>query len=230
MTDLVLVTSAINTRFGKFSPEVRCSQTAATLESIVEKMPTADIHIVECSVPEVLDEHIDYLKNIANFTLDKWGTNDDVVNISQSNNWDLVKNYTEMLCTVYSLRKLDYLDYSRIFKLSGRYVLNDHFDYSAHDGAPVALSAKRPSHFTPGLVPSEYQYMSRLWSWQAELTPTIIGVYERAIVEMASQISGGKYLDIEHALYMFLPNNLIRELPVIGVQGQLGPNGITVMD
>ena len=43
-----VVTSAINSKFGVFSPEQRLTQTLDTIKSIKAKLPTAKIFVMEC--------------------------------------------------------------------------------------------------------------------------------------------------------------------------------------
>ena len=47
---------------------------------------------------------------------------------------------------------------------------------------------------------------------------------------MKKKLSEGKYIDIEHLLYQYLPESLVQEIQPIGVEGKLGPNGTLVKD
>jgi hypothetical protein len=74
----------------------------------------------------------------------------------------------------------------------------------------------------------ELQYMARLWSWPANLTEQIIQVYTDSLAYIGQRVSAGGYADIEHVLYKFLPTELVQELPVLGVEGFIAPNGVPI--
>jgi hypothetical protein len=72
--------------------------------------------------------------------------------------------------------------------------------------------------------------MSRLWSWPAGLSSEILNSYKTGFTYIKNQISRGRYCDIEHMLYKYLPEHLLSQVDSIGVEGLLGPNGILVKD
>jgi hypothetical protein len=45
---------------------------------------------------------------------------------------------------------------------------------------------------------------------------------------MAQRVANGGYADIEHVLYKFLPTDLVTEIPVLGVEGTIAPNGVAI--
>ena len=47
---------------------------------------------------------------------------------------------------------------------------------------------------------------------------------------MMTRLGEGGYIDIEHSLFACMPKELILELNTVGVEGNLGPNGILVKD
>jgi len=238
MQPAFLITSAINTKFGVFNTEQRIQQTINTIDSIKARVPNAWIYLVEMAgIPlqpaqqELIQPHV---KSVIDFSKDPV-----VQEIYKNENWDIVKNFTEMYCFRYALAALQKMestkDIDRIFKMSGRYLLNDNFKISKYlqpgldRKIVVAMTRKSqfPKEVTGGL---DRQYMSRCWSFDATLIAEIELVYGQMLAFMDQRLRAGGYVDIEHCLYKFLPTEKVIEEEVIGVQGLLGPNGTLVKD
>ena len=234
-----LLSSAVNTKFGIFNSQQRLQQTLETVSSIRSRVPTAKIILIEMGgIPltveqeNVLKESTDHL---INFNHDP-----SVVELYNStDNWDIVKNVTEVMCFSRALTTLyehtDLLDnVQRIFKISGRYTLTDDFDINYYEQYKnhhhIVVSKCRSSQFPFNLTRVEKQFMSRLWSWPSTLTPEIISVYNQGLIYIQERILDGGYCDIEHMLYKFLDHDKIIEKDLVGVSGNIGPNGAEVKD
>lgn len=236
MKHLFVVTSAVKTKFKVNSEEARLSQTLMTVRSILARVPDAMIVVIEASgIP--LDEYIvkaleDEIHYLINFSSDS-----NVQYIHDNNeSADVVKNLTEMMCFYRGLQMLRDSDLltgvNRVYKMSGRYLLNKDFNLSVHEQSSdkILLSNKYQTQFSEEQVGIPYQYMSRLWSWPIKYNEKIMVFYESAIKEFTDRIENKKYADIEHLLYLLLPGNLIQEVNPIGVSGKLGNSGIPVKD
>ena len=237
MSDLFVVTSAINTRFGAFNAEERLEQTRQTVASIRRRAPSAHVCLVEMAAIALEPGQRDELRSLVD-TLMEYGSLPAVSEIYHgTESWDVVKNATEVLCLRTFLQDygqiLQERAFDRIFKLSGRYVLGDAFQTVDYAGLRerIVFARRRPSQFpielTGGIAE---QYMSRLWSWPGPLTLTITEVYGRCLTHMFERFRSGGYCDIEHALFRFMPAALVSEVDQIGVSGRLGPNGRSVED
>lgn len=234
-----LVSSAINTKFGIYNSSQRLQQTLDTIASIKRQVPTAKIILVEMGgVPLTTDQTNSLtaaVDRVINFNSDPG-----VVELYNStDNWDVVKNVTEVMCFGRALKTLnehtDLLDgVQRIFKVSGRYTLDDSFDIGYYDQYKVqhhiVVSQSRPSQFSYALTNVERQFMSRLWSWPRDLTAEIIDVYDQGLVYIQDRILDNGYCDIEHMLYKFLDHNKVIEKDFVGICGNIGPNGAAVRD
>ena len=232
-----LITSAINTKFGVFNSEQRLQQTLDTIHSIRARVPDVKVFLIEMSAIPLEEAQRaafgPYVNDIVDFNDDQ-----DVKDIfNGSENWDWVKNATEVMCFSQALERLSELgafdDVDRIHKISGRYTLGDAFDLEVFEQNPDKIIIKVPmtSQFSAQLTGNiPVQYMSRLWSWPTDLTDTVIDAYQRGFTYIAERISQGGYCDIEHMLYKFLPQEHIHEIARTGVSGNIGPNGMRVDD
>lgn len=228
-----IVTSAVNSKFGIYNSDERLSQTIITLQNIKFRVPDAKIIVMECAGTPLTQKQSDLLEQHSDLVVD-FSNDSDVQAIYQSDNWDVVKNSTEIMCFGRTLRLCkndgDLEGYDRIHKMSGRYILNDDFDLEVYNQYPnkIIIGPKHKSQFPFQVTGIELQYMARLWSWPAEELDAIIKVYEDSLVYIGQRVSQGGYADIEHVLYKFLPTDRVQEIPMLGVEGFIAPNGVPI--
>jgi hypothetical protein len=228
-----VVTSAVNSKFGVYSPAARMQQTLTTLQNVRAKVPDCKIIVMECAGTPLTEAQSELIEEHCDLLLD-FSRDPDVQAIYQSDNWDVVKNSTEIMCFGRALRMCqddgDFAGLDRIHKMSGRYILNDEFDlavYEQHSNR-IIIGPKHQSQFPLEVTGIELQYMARLWSWPVDQTERVIQVYTDSLNYIGQRVSHGGYADIEHVLYKFLPQDLVTELPVLGVEGSIAPNGIAI--
>jgi len=228
-----VMTSAVNSKFGVYSPAARLQQTLTTITSIKSYIPDAKIIVMECTGTPLTDSQSDLLEERSDLLIDYSEDAEVQAIYNSTDNWDIVKNSTEILCFGKTLRLCledgDFDGCDRIHKMSGRYVLNSQFYptiplYEQHTDR-IIIGEKYKSQFPPGVTGIDLQYMARLWSWPADITERIIKVYEDSLYYLADRVKQGGYADIEHVLYKFLPADLVTEIPVLGVEGSIAPNG-----
>jgi hypothetical protein len=235
MNHAFIVTSAINSKFGVYTPAQRLEQTLATIASVRSRVPGVKIIVTEiCGEPLTADQE-SALDAAADILIDFTG-DAEVKAIYQSDNWDVVKSTTEVMCFARALKMCladgDLVGVDRVHKISGRYLLNDNFDLSRYNQLSnrIVTTRKHKSQFPLTVTGVELQYMSRLWSWPADITETIIDVYAKGLTYIASRVSDGGYCDIEHMLYKYLPSDLVTEVYPIGLEGAIAPNGAAVKE
>jgi hypothetical protein len=243
MKTLFLISSAIHTVHGVYSAEERLNQTIKTFESIKSKDPDARILLVESSSKEsITDAESDlmkpYVEGILNFHPDQQVQ--DITKMSEKN-WDVAKNLTELI--VFG-KALDFIirqqpalleGIDRVFKLSGRYILNENFNMAIHLDPKMQESyifaVRRASQFPPQVTGGlTEQVMSRCWSWPTVKTAMIFFRYNVMIEHFIGMLSQQKYVDIEHLLLKYFSGPYTVEIPIIGVEGNLGPTGNLVKD
>ena len=234
MNHLFLITSAVKTKFGKYDQEERVSQTWDTFKSIRKRVPDAQIVLIESSAIPVEKEILDDFREVVSFIVNMSGDKTLTHIRENTDNWDIAKNMSELLAFNSALKMLeeettifDHVD--RIHKLSGRYTLNENFNPRLYERFTdkIILPMRYKSQFTTELDNTNipFQYMSRLWSWPKSLHPVVKDFYKEAVDTFMQRLKEKSRVDIEHLLFLLLPNEHVREVPIIGVSGQLGQNG-----
>jgi hypothetical protein len=232
-----IVTSAINTRFGVFDTDTRLQQTIDTIHSIKARDGNAHITLVEMAAVPLTDAQKAELNKHIDILIDF--TNDDVVRrISLTDNWDIVKNATEMLCFRHALKLIQnsqevYKDVDRFVKVSGRYKLNENFKPAMFKKVKdkIVFAKRKQSQFPPQVTGGQAeQFMSRCWSFPATQIANIENQFHAMLMCMETILQSKGYIDIEHLLCLYTDPALVHEVEVIGIEGQIGPNGTQVID
>jgi len=235
----VMITSAINSKFGVYQGDTRLEQTLATVASVRSKIPNAKIFLLEMTGVPLTAEQKTSISNVVDHIMDFTSDQAVVGLYNSTNNWDVVKNVTEVMCFGNALKVLNgdphfEKEYDRVFKISGRYLLDDQFDINFYEEYKnkhsIVIGSKKPSQFPYHITQTEAQYMSRLWSWPTQLTNEVILFYNHALHYMYERLSNDGYIDIEHCLYKFLdPAKIINKSP-LGITGNIAPNGSIIKD
>lgn len=230
MTSLFLVTSAIYTSYGKFSTEKRIRQSYNTFKSIEKYVPDSKIIVLDAGEQELQNELEPY--EVINYS-----SNSEVVallNEYKSICIDkepeiIIKSMLEILMFLDFLETYNFSSYDRVFKLSGRYELNENFDYDFHINSKnkvVILSPKFSAGFySSNPSTSLMQYMTRCWSFDTSLLNLIIKTYEKMKTDILKLMRGKGQGDIEHLLFKHMNKNFVQTINVMGVSGPYAPSG-----
>jgi hypothetical protein len=238
---MFMVTSAVESRFGIYSPQQRLDQTLATIANLRDRVPGCQIVLSEVSGNGLQSRYEEQLMDAVDVFLD-FTNNTEVRGIYNEprwyDNWDVVKNLTELTTFPQALHQVlqaDLLgDVDRIFKMSGRYLLNDKFDLSYYEHSEVAnkvvIGKSVPSQFPVQVTGLQMQYMCRLLSWPTHMQEDMISYYLTGCNYMKDRMMVGGYADIEHCLYYAIPKNLVHEVDEVGVYGNIAPNGHPIVN
>ena len=256
MKFLFLVGSALKhfqeDKFSAYDEQQRFEQTLETIECIRKKVPNSYVVLFECSSKSIDEKQKDILKEKTDLFLEFY--NEPVIQAIYENleaRPELItygKSLLEtrgLLNTLYVIQKHNiFNDSQRVFKLTGRYLLNDDFDIQDYE-----------SKFLEGrYVIKRYEYLSQemenyekelenvyahlygargmmitgLWSFDRMLFTDTIEALERAFVYMEKMIQFTAGTDVEHSLYRFINKKNIIDIPNLGltmVKGMSGENG-----
>lgn len=224
-----IVTSTINAKFSIFDPDARFDQTLETIKSIRDHVPNAKINILESSVEELPKEKRDELIHLSDRFIN-FGKDNTVIDISSKLlSQDVIKNMTELVIINkflnLSMKNNWFNGIDRLFKISGRYRLNDKFSLMSHDtGFTVGpiYKSQFPKETTGNI---DQQYMLRLYSLKTDEIDNFTFLTKQMIEYMAKRLSFGGYADIEHLFYHFLPNDKTKSITISGVEGFIAPSG-----
>lgn len=245
---LFLVGSAIN-HFNEgdlsaFKAEERFQQTLDTLQSIKDKVPDAYILIYEASETPIKQEYKDKFTEQSDLFIE---CGDDPYMKSLYENlhrdpdkFTFVKSMLECRCLEIVLTHMMehnvFNDATRVFKLSGRYKLNEYFNIDDY----------KTRFLTNKYVMKYYDYEERfedieniysllygckgsivtgLWSFDRFLFNDIFNVLQKSFMymERAIQLTAG--IDIEHSFYHFIDRDKILNVPVLGLDLIKGMDG-----
>lgn len=231
--DLFLISSAINTEYGSFTSQEKLKQLVTTIQSVRQYHTGAtDIVVIDCGADNLTEEQIQHVASSANdvsvFTCTKLMRKD----------WSddrpdklLYKTVGEICIWQYFFHIAPKLEnaYNRVFKLSGRYQLNDTFDVTKHQFQGLVT---RPYVEWPLAkeLPDVYvgTVSSRLWSFPWTMMPVMNDCWYKITKDIESFMHNGKqFRMIESLLYraittMQLP---VHHLDPIGVQGTFAHSG-----
>ena len=212
-----------------------------TINCLRERVPGCNIVISEVSGPGMSAETEAHLVDACDILLD-FTTHKEVsyiyTNPQWYQNWDVVKNLTELTTFPQALQTLwdagEIQDQDRIFKMSGRYLLNDKFDLSLYEQPEVkdrvVIGRTYPSQFPESVTGLREQYMCRLLSWPQHRHVDMIKYYEIGRDYMKQRMSIGGYADIEHCLYYSIPKDVVYQVDEVGVYGNIAPNGQPIVN
>lgn len=245
---LFLVGSALNhfqeEHFSKYSTEQRFLQTLDTIRSIKEKVPDAYICIYEGSEIRIDEKYREEFEKQSDLFIECY---DDIImkgiygNLHNNpEKFVYGKSMLECRCLQIVLNYIGtyniFNDVNRVFKLSGRYTLNDNFDIDDY----------RTKFLVNKYVMKYYDYVDRfidpdnlygniygckgsmvtgLWSFDRFLYNDVMSVLEKSFkyMEMAIVVTAG--IDIEHSFYHFIERDKILNVDVLGLDLIKGMNG-----
>jgi hypothetical protein len=240
-------------KFSAYDEEQRFNQTLDTIQSVRNKVPNSYVVLFECSSYSIDEKYKEILRDKCDLFLEFY--EEPVLqqlyeNISKRP--ELItygKSLLEtrgLLNTLYIIREHNlFNDSQRVFKLTGRYLLNDDFDiqdyqskflenryvikkYDYNVQEENILNEKSLENVYAYLYGAKGMMMTGLWSFDRMLFNEAIDALEKAFVYMEKMIQFTAGTDVEHSLYRFLNKDNIISIPNLGltqIKGMLGENG-----
>ena len=245
MSNIVLLTSALYTNYGIYDPKERIQQTLETAQSAKKYIPGAVVVLVDNSKVDVLNEDSDEFNELldtVDYYLDNCEDPDIELFHRTCDNYDIGKNAMEALGMTKALRHMladedmqkELKDCHRIFKLSGRYRVTDQFDIKKFDNENTkdkyVFKQSQPSWINPEDTGVNTLLQTRLWSFTPSLLEDTSEMYKNIVETMLKMFNEQKYIDNEHAMSKFIPKDKLVELETVGLEGNIAPNGMMVID
>lgn len=245
MKNIVLLTSAVYTNYGIYDSAQRIQQTLDTAKSAKKYIPGAVIVLVDNSKVDVQNDtsaEFEELVDLVDYYIDNSDDADIKYFHDNVQNYDIGKNAMEALGIMKALTYIsndadmmtEIKAADRIFKLSGRYQVTDKFDINKFSNANTkdkyVFKRAQPSWINPADTGVNTLLQTRLWSFTPGLLSATISLYEQIIKKMLELFNQNKYIDNEHAMAKFIPKDKLVELDTVGLQGNIAPNGMMIID
>lgn len=231
----IITSSIIPFRVGSFhSPQERFEQTLDTIKSIREKVPNSIIWVTESSPVELPEEYSTELIKQSDYYVEHY---DDEVLCQLYDNldkcpekFDFGKSLLETRSFYNTLVQIDPLDFTRAFKISGRYTLNDEFDIADYESKFLDQYYVMKVHdmeddlfnLISGVAG---QVTTGLWSFDKSLLNETIEMYQKCFSYMDTMMSYTGGIDIEHSIYKWIDHKKVIRISSLGVNRNHGPNG-----
>jgi len=171
MKNLIIVTSVINTPDKPFSytntrsvftREERFEQTKITIDSIRRFIPDCEILLVDCT--DFNEEEKKYFANNCDYVLNLWDDKDIHPKI-----FGISKALGEGTLTINALKYIfdNNFKFDNLFKISGRYLLNDKFNYQMFDNDKIIFKPINgdTSNIATSLYKIPYKYLNDLYDF-----------------------------------------------------------------
>lgn len=245
MKNIVLLTSAVYTNYGIYQSAQRIQQTLDTAKSAKKYIPGAVVVLIDNSKVDVQNDtspEFEELIDLVDYYIDN--SDDADIQYFHNNvaNYDIGKNAMEAMGLFKALTyinndtdlKKEINSAARVFKLSGRYQVTDKFDITAFDNASTqdkyVFKKAQPSWINPVDTGVNTLLQTRLWSFSPNQLGETIGMYSKIIATMLDLFNQQKYIDNEHAMSKFIPKDKLVELDIVGLVGNIAPNGMMIID
>lgn len=246
MKFLFLVGSSIKhfheDEFSAYNQQQRFEQTLDTINCIREKVPESYIILFECSQFEISSKYKDTFREKCDLFLEFY--DDPVMKTIYGN----IENRPELITfgkslletrgllrTLYTIREHNlFSDAQRIFKFSGRYLLNEYFDindyqskflewkyviksYEYTDEEMTEYDGKELANVYAYLYGSKGTMVTGLWSFDRYLFNDAVETLEKSLLYMERMIQFTAGTDVEHSLYRFLDKKNVISIPNLGL-------------
>lgn len=215
MSNLFIVTSAINSFRSVIPMDKRYEQTLETLESIRNKVPDSIIVLAESSpdpVPENilqdLSKRVDYLLTNSKIP--------DIIQLGKQGLQSPAEAYS-LYFTLDVIEKLNLPNVQRIFKLTGRGALTDDFHIEDHKSVGKYLFKNRVDSW----MSKDLQLVdTRIFSFCYSLLPETKEMMKN-IINLSLQTGR----DLEHCVFQLLDKEKLEERDVLGFKCQISSTG-----
>lgn len=233
--------------FSRYNTEQRFYQTLDTIQSIREKVPNAYICLFECSYKPISNDYKTVLAEKVDLFLEFYnepGIKTLYENFSQKQELitfgkSLLETRGILNCLHVIKEKQLFTDVNRIFKLTGRYTLNEDFNIQDYESKFLEnhYVAKTYNYLNKEkeymkiddleniyayLYQAEGMIVTGLWSFDRMMFNETIEVLERSFIYLERMIQYTTGNDIEHALYRFLNKSKIISIPNLGLNVNKG--------
>lgn len=227
MSNWFIVTSACNVDYGIFDRDQRYLQTVQTIESIKRFCPYSKIVLLEASPESLSQENKNNIKKFIDYFVD-YSTDPLILQLHQQLSIPFLKSVSEAYIVGSFLQYQTFISSKdRIFKMSGRYCLNNLFKEEEHNKQGKYVFKQKQTavqYFDPNSnkileTVSAFQYKTRLYSFCGSLIEYHSHICMQIFKFFYECFSKNHFTDIEHLMYKFLNHELVEEIHTLGIEG-----------
>lgn len=222
-----LISSAIETTRGIFTAEQRLSQTFDTIASIKNKVPNARIVLYEVGAT-LSKENLNALAQDDSLTIVPLQSVPQVIELSSRN----LISHGEAFTTQIILNNIGLFineNTKRIFKISGRYKLQDSFDIKEYENIDDKFVFKKHQKTWMNVYQQRHYNVDGLFDTRLySFTPSLVNYYMNLLSNIFEDLNLG--MDLEHAMYKNLDKSMVIEFDKIHCEGMIAPNGSLTID
>ena len=227
-----------------YKTEQRFEQTLETLKSVREKVPNAYLCVFECSQFPIEEQYREKLIQDTDLFVeyyDEPGMKIIYENlIKKPEAFTFGKSLLETRGLINILHQMKgeniFSDAQRVFKLTGRYKLNDDFKIKDYESRflenhyvikTYEYLQKEMDNVYAYLYGAKGMMVTGLWSFDRILFNDTLSALEQSFDYMERMLQYTSGTDIEHALYRFLNHKNILRILNLGLNVNKGMNGET---
>lgn len=217
-----IITSTLSSGDSHYNTKERLRQTLKTIDNIKERVPNPYIILIDNSHMDVPAEYFEIIKSKVSRLIRYEHT---VASLYY--NLSLNKGLGELLLLERAIKEIKDLGIrpNRIFKMSGRYSLNDNFDIDYYEDAPRKfIGTIRTWVFfdnSNNIKNYRYSFETSLWSFPFEEIDNVKNI----LIIRAFEFLNKNVTDLENAFFTVIPKELIEEKTPIGITTNTGFNG-----
>lgn len=206
-----IITSTVATDFGTGD---RLAETLSTIESIRKRLDTK-IYLLDSSVADWDEKPVREAVDVFTRVSDTH-----VQNIIESGyGMPFIKSATEVYLMQIALDLIGHTN-GRVYKISGRYRLND--DFTEHESRKFKFLIPRATGIPFTKCHTDGMLMTRLYSFPGDFRSYFANVLVQVSRYLWNTYSNGGLTDIEHGLYKHVGLDLCDFVKRIGVEGRIG--------
>jgi hypothetical protein len=238
--------------FSAFTEQQRFEQKLETIKCVKEKVPESYIVLFECSSSPIEEHHKEIFREQCDLFLEFY--DEPVMKLL----YEHIKKRPELITygkslletrgllnTLNVIKKHNlFSDSQRVFKLTGRYLLNEDFDIQDYkskflEGKYVIKKydylPSDAEYYDEKEMDNVYAYLygatgmlvTGLWSFDRMLFVEILESLEKAFIYMEKMMQYTAGTDVEHSLYRFLNKKNIINIQNLGLTVIKGMEGVT---
>jgi len=219
MSNLFIVTSAINSFRSVIPLDKRYEQTLETIESVRTKVPDSIILLAESSPNPVAEDMLQDLSKKVDYLLVNYNI-PDIVELGKRG----LQSPAEAYSLAYTLDVVENLlpDFKRVFKLTGRGSLTDDFHIEDHAKEGKYVFKRRVDSW----MSKDIQLVdTRIFSFCVSLIPETKEMMRRIVNH---SLQTGR--DLEHCIFELIDKEKLEERDVMGFKCQISSAGFMQFD